>query len=107
MNSLPRLKCSELSFANMSAMVKALVPRVIGQSEAAREQKARSSPARSGAPSVRLNREIFLSSCPPESCEFFTKVLDEAEKRGLQVRPVGVRELFSSQKRTTSGLLSL
>jgi|SRR5882724_2232212 len=66
--------------------LKALVPRVIGQSEAAREQKARSSPSRSGAPSVRLNRETFLSSCPPESREFFTNVLDEAEKRGLEVR---------------------
>ena len=66
--------------------IKALVPRVTGQSEAAREQKARSSPSRSVAPLVPLNRETFLSSCPPESREFFTKVLDEAEKLELQVR---------------------
>jgi hypothetical protein len=65
--------------------VKALVPRVIGQSEAAREQKARLSPSRSGAPSVRLDRETFLASCPPEASNFFASVLDEAANRGLQV----------------------
>jgi hypothetical protein len=54
----------------------------IGQSEGAREQKVRSSPGRSP---VRLNRETFLNSCPPESREFFTNVLDDAEKRGLRV----------------------
>jgi hypothetical protein len=35
---------------------------------------------------VHLNRETFLTSCPPEARAFFTKVLTEAEKRGLQVR---------------------
>jgi hypothetical protein len=65
--------------------VKALVPRVIGQSEAAREQKARSSPSRSAAPSVRLNRERFLSICPSEAMHFFAKILDEAANRGLAI----------------------
>ena len=65
--------------------VKALVSRVIGQSEAAREQKARSSPSRAGVSSVRLNRETFLNHCPPEAADFFAKVLDEAENRRLPV----------------------
>jgi hypothetical protein len=65
--------------------IKALVPHVIGQSEAAREQKARSSPSRSAAPSVRLNRESFLSICPSEAVDFFTKILDEAANRGLAI----------------------
>ena len=65
--------------------IKALVPRVIGQSEAAREQKARSSPSRSRVPAVRLNRETFLNICPPEAADFFAKVLDEATNRGLRI----------------------
>ena len=65
--------------------IKALVPRVIGQSEAAREQKARSSPSRSGATTARLNRETFLYICPPEAVEFFAKVLEEATTRGLRI----------------------
>jgi len=65
--------------------MKALVPRVIGQSEAAREQKVRSSPLRSVAASVRLNRETFLSICPPEAAGFFAKVLDVAANRGLRI----------------------
>jgi hypothetical protein len=65
--------------------IKALVPRVIGQSEAAREQKARSSPSRSAAPGVRLNRETFLDISPPEAADFFAKVLDEATNRGLRI----------------------
>jgi hypothetical protein len=65
--------------------VKALVPRVIGQSEAAREQKARSSPSRSAAPLIRLDRETFLSLCPPEAVNFFAKVLNEATDSGLRI----------------------
>lgn len=66
--------------------IKALVPRVIGQTEAAREQKERSSPsARSGAPSTPTNRETFLASCLADSSAFFAKVLDEAANRGLQI----------------------
>jgi len=65
--------------------MKALVPRVIGQSEAAREQKVRSSPSRFVAPSVRLNRETFLSNCPPDAVGFFAKVLEVAANRGLRI----------------------
>jgi hypothetical protein len=69
--------------------MKALVPRIIGQSEAAREQKARSSPSRSAAPAVRLSRETFLSLCPPQAMNFFAKVLDEATDRGLRISWAG------------------
>jgi len=65
--------------------VKALVPRVIGRTEAAREQKERLSPSRSGTPSVRMDRETFLAGCPPDVSKFFAKVLDDAEDRGLQI----------------------
>jgi hypothetical protein len=76
--------------------VKALVPRVIGQSEAAREQKARSSPSRPAAPLARLDRETFFSLCPPEAADFFAKVLDEATNRGLRISWAG--KSFSIRK---------
>ncbi len=65
--------------------IKALVPRVVGQTEAAREQKERSSPdARSGKSSP-TTREAFLAASPAESAPFFTKVFDEAKERSLHV----------------------
>lgn len=66
--------------------IKALVPRVVGQTEAAREQKERSSPRApsTGAPSA-TNREAFLATCSPGAADFFERALDEAAQRTFQV----------------------
>lgn len=66
--------------------IKALVPRVVGQTEAAREQKERSSPgARTASQAAPTNREAFIAACPPDAQTFFAKVFNEAEARGLPV----------------------
>jgi hypothetical protein len=64
--------------------IKALVPRVVGQTEAAREQKERFSPRGSGS-TTPTTREAFLAACPESAASFFAEVLDEAEKRELKV----------------------
>lgn len=65
--------------------IKALVPRIVGQTEAARDQKEHSSPRRRTGVAVQTNREAFLSATPAESIPFFEKVFDEARNRGLHV----------------------
>jgi hypothetical protein len=65
--------------------IKALVPRVVGQTEAAREQKERLSPSRAGKSSVQIDRETFFANCPPDASDFFGKVLKEAENQGLRI----------------------
>jgi hypothetical protein len=84
--------------------IKALVPRVIGQTEAAREQKERSSPTRkSGSAANALDRQAFLAAIPSSTAGFFAEVLDQAETRGLLVswtpkgfnlRPAGKSPFF-------------
>jgi hypothetical protein len=67
--------------------IKALVPRVIGQTEAARDQKERSTP-RSRPPSATADwttREEFLRRCPEEAAKFFASVLDDAERQGHSI----------------------
>jgi hypothetical protein len=64
--------------------IKALVPRVIGQTEAARDQKERSSPNRPSSTSP-LTEETLLAECPATASEFFTHILSESAKRGLQI----------------------
>ena len=54
---------------------KAMVPRVIGLTEAARSGKTT-------APKRRLTREQFLENCPSELADFYTFVLDEGHARG-------------------------
>jgi hypothetical protein len=66
--------------------IKALVPRVVGQTEAAREQKERSSPARRSAPaSSALNADAFLANVPATTTDFFAWLLDESNRHGLEV----------------------
>lgn len=66
--------------------VKALVPRVIGQTETAREQKERSSShVRGAGSSISTNREEFLAATPPEAAPFFAKIFDEAAQHRLLV----------------------
>lgn len=65
--------------------IKALVPRVVGRTEAAREQKERLSPSRIRGSAVPLTSETFLDACAPDTREFFARVLGDAKNRGLQI----------------------
>ena len=56
---------------------KALVPRVLGMTEAARATKTTTKKVRRFT-----TRAEFLSKCPPEARDFFTEVLDIAAKKG-------------------------
>jgi hypothetical protein len=62
--------------------IRALVPRVVGQTEAARDQKERSGATRRATAST--NREAFLAATG-DAAPFFVRVLDEAAKRDFQV----------------------
>ena len=57
---------------------KAIVPRLIGMTETAREVKGQSK-------RTTTNREEFLSKCPPETSEFFIQLLDLAEKHNHSI----------------------
>ena len=59
----------------------ALVPRVIGITEATRDKK-KPSPSRKG----KTNRVEFLAGCSPPVASFFERVLDLAEERGYTIR---------------------
>jgi hypothetical protein len=64
--------------------VRALVPRVIGQTEVTRERKERApgaSPARG-----QVTKEEFLASCDGKSAEFFATVIEAAEREPYEVR---------------------
>ena len=56
---------------------KALVPRVVGLTEAARSAKRDSK-----KPRRPTTREEFMAKCSPETARFFARVLDLAEQRG-------------------------
>ena len=60
--------------------VKALVPRVIGQTEVIRQKKRKPVTSKK-----RLNLEEFLDRCPEDTRDFFTKAITESQKRGMQV----------------------
>lgn len=55
---------------------KVMVPRVIGLTEAARENKQ-------GSSRPRLTRTTFLTKCPHETAQFFEYVLDRAHENEL------------------------
>ena len=61
--------------------VRALVPRIIGQTEATRIAKRKPSTLR-----PRLNEVTFPKVCPALALECFTDALREAGKRGLSVK---------------------
>lgn len=60
--------------------LRAMVPRVIGQTEAIRQAKARKA-----TPTRHTNRQEFLSVCQEDVRQFFETTLDEARQRGLTV----------------------
>jgi hypothetical protein len=53
--------------------IRALVPRIVGQTEFARQQKQSSGRVRR-----QISREDFLEQCPHRSAEFFAELLDQA-----------------------------
>ncbi len=57
-----------------------MVPRVVGQTESARQQKR---------PSARNRRKVtkqeFLDACPEDARAFFNRLLSEAEQRGFTI----------------------
>jgi hypothetical protein len=84
--------------------IKALVPRVVGQTEAAREQKERSSPRTRSVPGeAAIDRDGFLADISPDVSDFFAKVLDEAAKKDLQI--TWGRKGFSIRKHPHSAFL--
>jgi hypothetical protein len=60
--------------------IRALVPRVVGQTEYARQQNK--TPARSVIPTTEKK---FLESCPEDARLFFNQLLSEADKRGFTI----------------------
>ncbi len=58
---------------------RALVPRVIGQTEAIRQAKKTTSGKR------HTTMQEFLDSCPKDSRDFFSKAIADAEKQGMQI----------------------
>ena len=63
---------------------KALVPRVIGITEKARERKEAGSQKRQP-----ITREKFLAQCSPVAARFFTKAFNLAEEKGYVLSPGG------------------
>ncbi len=60
--------------------IKALVPRLVGQTEVIRQKKQAG-----GTNKPRLNLETFLNRCPVETRDFFRKAITESQERGMQV----------------------
>ena len=58
--------------------IRALVPRVVGQTEVIRQKKQTTSKR-------RLNLNDFLDRCPRDTRDFFVTAITESEKRGMQV----------------------
>jgi hypothetical protein len=58
-----------------------LVPRVIGQTEAARDAKG----ASVGTPRAKTDQAAFLAACPPAIRDFYVELLGEADRRKLYV----------------------
>jgi hypothetical protein len=56
---------------------RALVPRVVGFTEEAREKKEPSK--------LKIDRTTFLSQCPPNTVTTFSRILDLAEARGYTI----------------------
>jgi len=60
--------------------IKALVPRLIGQTEVIRQKKQTG-----GSNKPRLTLETFLDRCPEDTRDFFRKAVTESQERGMQV----------------------
>lgn len=60
--------------------LRVLVPRLVGQTEYALQEK------RASQPRSLTNRKEFLESCPPAARRFFERLLAEARDRGLVIQ---------------------
>lgn len=60
--------------------IKALVPRLIGQTEVIRQKKQ----AR-GISKPHLNIEAFLDRCPEDTRDFFRKAISASQEKGMQI----------------------
>lgn len=69
-------------YAGESGDLKALVPRVLGQSERTRQQKH----SGSTGSKPRLSRDELLQLCPDHVHGLYEEVLEDAERRGFEVR---------------------
>jgi hypothetical protein len=58
--------------------LKAIVPRLLGMTETAREVKGRTA-------KKQTNREELLSKCSPDASQFFTHILDAANEQNLTI----------------------
>lgn len=67
--------------------LKALVPRIVGQTESVRQGKERSASAsRSIAPRPLMDRNSFLAACPPDAHRVINAILDSAPRFGYQLK---------------------
>ena len=62
--------------------LRVLVPRVVGQTEAAKGSKSRR--GRSGPSGPSLTADEFLSRCPETTRQFFKELFEETEERGMR-----------------------
>jgi len=80
---------------------RALVPRVIGQTEVIRQTKQGTTPSRR-----RTTKQEFLDLCPEVSQDFFIKAIAEAERRGMHIN-WGTKGFSLRVKDNTGKLLTL
>jgi hypothetical protein len=80
--------------------LKALVPRVIGQTEVTRLKKLEATTVKK-----RINQQEFLESCPEDVRDFFARAISESQQRGMQIywgtTGFSLRAPNSEGKRTT------
>ena len=60
--------------------LKALVPRIVGQTEVIRQKKQQSVPSKR-----RITIQEFLDNCPEDSQDFFTLAITESQQRGMHI----------------------
>jgi hypothetical protein len=79
---MPRLHVVGLELVQYHAegLPRILVPRVVGQTEAARELKIRTA-----GPRLKIDEATFLASCHEDGQGFFTELINEAKARGLEL----------------------
>jgi hypothetical protein len=79
---MPRLHVVGLELVQYHAegLPRILVPRVVGQTEAARELKIRTA-----GPRLKIDEATFLASCHEDGQGFFTELINQAKARGLEL----------------------
>jgi hypothetical protein len=61
--------------------IKALVPRVIGQTEVIRQRKQQPASSKRRI----INMEEFLDNCPKDSQDFFRRAIEESQQHGMHI----------------------